>query len=79
MLPGRSLKCRVVHGRDGAGREGLFYGEVVVQTPRGQKWSVVVWEGDEEPTVFESSGLEVERTVWQSLSQLQSLERHIPK
>lgn len=57
-------RVRVKAGWMHAGKEGNFYGQHQVEL---MWWSVVHWDGDDDPSLHKSAGLEVMSEVWKDL------------
>ncbi len=52
-----NLRVKIKRGWDGAGKSGTFF--VWVQNSGGQRWAVVQWDGDDEPSLFKAVGLSI--------------------
>lgn len=46
-----------------AGREGQLYGVMVAD----REWAIVIWDGDDEPTLFKAEAIEVMEPNWSPL------------
>jgi hypothetical protein len=49
-------RCKIKQGFAGVGKEGQYFGNVMV----GQRWAIVLFDGEEDPELFKTSGLLVE-------------------
>ena len=56
-----TIPCRIKRGWDGAGRLGQFFGDMYIE---GASWSIVLFSGDEDPSLFKSNGLEKLTMTW---------------
>lgn len=67
-FPGsESVLCRIKAGWEGADKEGQYFGRIAVN---GTFWAIVLWNGDDDPELFKSAGLEVAQTKFVDLSAL---------
>ncbi len=55
------LPCRIKEGWDDAGQTGVYCGKIGIS----QWWCVVVWDGDDEPSLHKAAGLEVSVPKWE--------------
>lgn len=53
-------RIRIRTGWDGVGTEGVF----LTRIHCGQPWAVVLWDGDEDPSVVKLSSLEFKKSIW---------------
>ena len=60
----RNTKCRIQAGWGDEGKEGRLLSIVDVSDV---EWAVVVWDGDDEPSLFKAVGLEVKQELWKNL------------
>jgi DNA repair exonuclease SbcCD ATPase subunit len=51
---GEIYPCKIKNGWEDAGRTGFVYGNIFLN----QLWSVVVWDGDDDPSLHKSAGIE---------------------
>jgi hypothetical protein len=53
----RKRQCRIKDGWGDAGKRGTYFTRVSAL----QEWAVVLWDGDEDPSLFKLAGLEMEQ------------------
>lgn len=53
-------RVRIRTGWDGVGTEGVY----ITRIECGQSWAVVLWDGDEDPSVVKLSSLEFKKYIW---------------
>jgi len=56
-----SKKCRIASGFYDEGREGQYYGRICVTD---QQWAIVLFDGDDDPTLFKIDGLDIVQEKW---------------
>jgi len=61
-----SFPCRIMDGWDGAGKEGRYLGKFSVQGRNN--WSIVIWDGEEDPDLHKTEGLELMVQKWAKAS-----------
>jgi len=57
------VKCRASIGSYEEGKEGLLLAIV----DYGQRWAVVIWDGEEDPTTHKAGSLDIEVSQWSKL------------
>ncbi len=60
------IPCRIREGWDEAGRTGMLCVTLRLAKSIGS-WSVVIWEGDDEPSLHKTAGIELSTTEWKSV------------
>lgn len=53
--------CRVATGYADAGRQGIYFGKVVVNS---RYWAVVLFDGEDDPDLYKLESIEVAEQVW---------------
>jgi len=56
-----TLPCRIAKGWDKAGRTGQYFGNIIVNDTC---WAIVLWDGDEDPDMYKTSGIEINKPHW---------------
>ena len=56
-----TLPCRIAKGWDKAGRTGQYFGNIMVNDTC---WAIVLWDGDEDPDMYKTSGIEINKPHW---------------
>lgn len=63
------LPVKIKQGWEDAGKRGTFF--CWVQNHGGQRWAVVQWDGDDDPSLFKAAGLLIlYGTRWSDLVKL---------
>lgn len=59
-----SIRCRIKKGWEGAGKKGQYLGYIV----KDQRWAIIIFDDDKDPTFFKAAGLEIESLSWKDIT-----------